>query len=235
VADQRPSIDRAASFKFVAGQGVHARGRAELRFDMFEAEYTHEARLLHLRGVALPLSTWPATSALVAIAEVVHDIDLRDGKFARPETAGVERLVTGIAAGLVDDEARLAAALCPFPGAVRTDSRGGNHERKDRGPLSVWVPRSPAGFASAAEKKDGAALDTAKIEELTGAKGALDAKEGRVQGCRSPRFRPRSDGRRGAHDAALSALTAWAAFNPGRCARGGDGRPSFSSRTRSIR
>ena len=34
---------------------------------------------------------------LRALGEMVHEIDLRDGKFGRPETAGLERLIEGIA------------------------------------------------------------------------------------------------------------------------------------------
>jgi hypothetical protein len=49
-----------------------------------------------------------ADTAVAAIGEVVHDIDVRDGKFDRPETAGVERLVTGIALTQPGDEARIA-------------------------------------------------------------------------------------------------------------------------------
>ena len=39
---------------------------------------------------------------------MIHDIDVRDGKFERPETPGVERLVNGIALTQPDDEARIA-------------------------------------------------------------------------------------------------------------------------------
>lgn len=110
----RGFVDRSASFKFVAGRGYMPEP-GELRFDMFEAEYTHEGDRCTFE-VMLSRFDLAGDGALVAIAEVVHDIDLRDGKFARPETAGVERLVTGIAAGLDDDEARLAAAAILFQG-----------------------------------------------------------------------------------------------------------------------
>ena len=33
---------------------------------------------------------------IVEIAEIVHDIDVKDGKFARPEVAGVEALIAGL-------------------------------------------------------------------------------------------------------------------------------------------
>jgi hypothetical protein len=45
-------------------------------------------------------------SALRAIADVVHDIDLKDAKFGRPEAAGIARLLVGIAAAHRDDERR---------------------------------------------------------------------------------------------------------------------------------
>ena len=45
--------------------------------------------------------------ALRAIGEVVHDIDIKDEKFGRPETAGVARLLDGIAASHPADERRI--------------------------------------------------------------------------------------------------------------------------------
>ena len=53
-------------------------------------------------------------SALHAIARSVHDIDLKDSKFAREETAGIDRLISGIAMGHKDDDSRLARASDMF-------------------------------------------------------------------------------------------------------------------------
>jgi len=47
----------------------------------------------------------PATPA--AVAEVVHDIDLKDGKYQRPETPGIGPLIDGIALRHSDDMRRL--------------------------------------------------------------------------------------------------------------------------------
>ena len=43
-----------------------------------------------------------------AIGEIIHDIDLKDGKYGREETAGIRSLIAGIAVGPRDDEQRLA-------------------------------------------------------------------------------------------------------------------------------
>lgn len=101
----RRFIDAAARFKFVPGTGYVPQAD-ELRFDMFEGEYTHRGErctfevLLGESGLDDP--------ALAAIAEIIHDIDLKDGKYGREETAGVRSLIAGIAASSPADVERLA-------------------------------------------------------------------------------------------------------------------------------
>jgi hypothetical protein len=45
--------------------------------------------------------------ALAAIGEIVHDLDIKDEKYERPETAGIEQVITGIAMAHKADEARI--------------------------------------------------------------------------------------------------------------------------------
>jgi hypothetical protein len=107
----RRFIDRKARFKCVPVRGYKKRPK-ELRFDMFEAEYTHVGEdctfQTLLRRFAL------TDRALGVIAEIVHDIDCKDERFGRAETAGVASLIRGICDAHEDDAARLergAAAL----------------------------------------------------------------------------------------------------------------------------
>jgi hypothetical protein len=51
---------------------------------------------------------------LSPIAEIVHDIDLKDSKFGRQDTIGIERLIAGIAMTHKDDENRLARGTAVF-------------------------------------------------------------------------------------------------------------------------
>ena len=53
-------------------------------------------------------------AAVRVIAEIVHDIDLKDSKFEHPETPGIDHLVTGIAMSHRDDEARLTRGAAVF-------------------------------------------------------------------------------------------------------------------------
>lgn len=101
----RRFIDPDATFKFVPAKGYVPR-QGELRFDMFEAEFTHQGDrctfevLLAHAGLKDP--------GLTAISEIVHDIDLKDAKFGREEANGVARVIEGIAATETDDGRRLA-------------------------------------------------------------------------------------------------------------------------------
>jgi hypothetical protein len=107
----RRFIDPDARFKFVPGRD-YAPAPGELRYDMFEAEFTHEGDLCTFEVLCRRFAL--AEPALRELAEIVHDVDLKDAKFSRPEAPGLERLVAGIAIRHADDEARLqdgAAAL----------------------------------------------------------------------------------------------------------------------------
>ncbi len=101
----RRYIDPAAQFKFVVDQAYKPAPR-ELRFDMYEGEFTHQGDrctfevLLDRFGLTEP--------ARQGIAEIVHDLDLKDSKFDRPETAGVGQMIVGIAVAHERDEDRLA-------------------------------------------------------------------------------------------------------------------------------
>ncbi len=107
----RRFIDPEAVFKFVASKGhVHTPG--ELRFDMFDAEFTHEGQRCTFEVLLERFDL--EDPALRALAEIVHDIDLKDQKFARPEVAGIESLINGIAMAHKDDGERLARGEAVF-------------------------------------------------------------------------------------------------------------------------
>lgn len=101
----RRTIDPEAKFKFVADKGYRPGSDAEIRFDMFDAEFTHVGDLctfeVLLRRFGLD------DPALDRIGEIVHDIDLKDDKFGRPETAGFASLLSGIVAATPDDDERI--------------------------------------------------------------------------------------------------------------------------------
>jgi hypothetical protein len=118
----RSFVDPEARFRFVGGKR-HAPAEGEIRFDMFEAEFTHEGDrctfevMIERIGLDAP--------ALRPIAEIVHDLDLKDGKFARPEGPGLDRMIDGITEATRDDEERIARGAMLFDTLYR--AFGGTH------------------------------------------------------------------------------------------------------------
>ena len=104
-------IDPDARFKFVGGQSYKP-GRDELRFDMFEAEFTHDGDRCTFE--VLLDRTGLDDAALRHIGEIVHDIDIKDSKFDRPEAAGIAQVIAGIAMAHDDDGERLARSAVVF-------------------------------------------------------------------------------------------------------------------------
>ncbi len=107
----RRFIDPGAKFKFVPARGYSPRP-GELRFDMFNAEYTHEGERCTFQTLVSRFGL--SDRALRAIGEIVHDIDCKDEQFGRPETRGVMRLLRGIADSTTRDADRLERGATLF-------------------------------------------------------------------------------------------------------------------------
>lgn len=92
-------IDKRPRFYFVA-EGETVEGG--IPFDMFGAEFTHQGEdctfetLIKRFGLS-------DDNGLVELAEIVHDIDLKDNKFNRLEAPGVNATVRGLSELLKDD------------------------------------------------------------------------------------------------------------------------------------
>ena len=107
----RRFIDHTPTFKFVSPTGYRPQG-GELRFDMYDGEYSHEGDRCTFEVLLERFSL--NDPALGAIGEIVHDIALKDAKFNRAETAGVQSVVTGIANKYSDDADRIANGSAVF-------------------------------------------------------------------------------------------------------------------------
>jgi hypothetical protein len=101
----RTYIDPDATFKFVPFKDYKS-GVAEVCFDMFEAEFTHDGNACTFEVLCRRFELqYPG---LAAVAELVHDLDIKDERYNRPETAGFRAQILGIALLHETDEARIA-------------------------------------------------------------------------------------------------------------------------------
>jgi len=107
----RRFVDPAARFRFVDAAGGPVRA-GEKSFDMIGADFSHEGDRCSFETMRARLNL--KEPALGHLAEIVHDLDLKDSKFGRPDAAGVQRLVDGLSAAHADSNARVTAALPIF-------------------------------------------------------------------------------------------------------------------------
>jgi hypothetical protein len=122
-------IDKRPRFYFVAdGETV----QGGIAFDMLGAEFTHEGEdctfetMINRFGLG-------GDPGLRAIAEIVHDMDLKDNKFNRLEVTGLN-VIIGSLAGLLKNDRKLAEQCgLIFDGLYQLLSRDGDASKEKEG------------------------------------------------------------------------------------------------------
>ena len=104
----RRFVDKAAVFKFVDAD-TYTPKTGEMRFDMFDGEYTHEGDRCTFEVMIKRIEL--QDRGLVPLAEVIHDIDLKDTKYGRVETDGLNALLIGLVAAQPDDDQRMTEGM----------------------------------------------------------------------------------------------------------------------------
>ena len=117
-------IDKRPRFYFV---GDNETIEGAIPFDMFGAEFTHQGEDCTFETM---LKRFDLTNirGLRELAEIVHDVDLKDNKFNRLEAEGLNAIVLGLSATLRDDRKLLQHSSILFDGlfalfAKQTDKR----------------------------------------------------------------------------------------------------------------
>lgn len=96
----RRFVDPAPEFFFV-GDPAEAPEEAEL-FDVAGARLSHHGDACSFETFLVEYEL--EDPVLAEIAEIVHDADLMDEKFGRPESEGLDSIVRGMQLALPDDE-----------------------------------------------------------------------------------------------------------------------------------
>ncbi len=95
----RRFIDPKAKFVFAPETKLP---KNAIPFDVFGAEFSHHGEACTFETLLQAFQL--RDKALARIAEIVHDIDMKDQKFNRPEAAGLDTVVRALADALKDDD-----------------------------------------------------------------------------------------------------------------------------------
>jgi hypothetical protein len=111
----RRFIDAKARFGFITD--VKTAGDA-LPFDMFGAGFGHDGDRCTFETLAVRFGI--RDGAVAHIAEIVHDLDLRDGKFGAPEAATLGIAIDGLQLSSMDDSRLLDQGMTLFEALYRS-------------------------------------------------------------------------------------------------------------------
>ena len=111
VTRPRPHVDRLSCIwlirRFINPQAVVRYSPTpepdEVGFDMPRGEFTHRGHLCTFETMVRAFGL--EDPSLQPMGEIIHEIDLRDGRYAHPQTAGIDAVLRGwLLAGLADPE-----------------------------------------------------------------------------------------------------------------------------------
>lgn len=109
----RRFIDPHATFTFRdEGELKAQKGANQISFDVRDGDFTHIEDLCTFEVLINSFTLAP--KGLSQIAAIVHDIDIKDGKFAAPETHGVEMILKGIRNKALSDSETLEQGIAVF-------------------------------------------------------------------------------------------------------------------------
>ncbi|HYJ88658.1 MAG TPA: chromate resistance protein ChrB domain-containing protein [Pyrinomonadaceae bacterium] len=105
-------IDKSPRFYFVADAETV---EGAIPFDMFGSQFTHHGEDCTFETM-LKQFALTESKGLSELAEIVHDIDLKDDKFHRLEAAGLNAIIDGLSKVLRDDRKLLQQTSIVFDG-----------------------------------------------------------------------------------------------------------------------
>ncbi|MFH0786194.1 MAG: chromate resistance protein ChrB domain-containing protein [Pseudomonadota bacterium] len=108
----RKFIDPNARYKFIAEDAISPSEQGEVTFDMSRGEFTHQGDLCTFEVLIKIFGL--KDKALRKMADIVHEIDLKDEKHQAPEAKGVEEILKGLRKTVTDDKEILEKGLALF-------------------------------------------------------------------------------------------------------------------------
>ncbi len=90
----RKFIDKKAVFRFADEKDMETLEGSAIAFDVRGGEFTHQADLCTFEVFIKTFTI--KDKALIKIAELVHELDIKDEKYKNPEAKGVEDILAGI-------------------------------------------------------------------------------------------------------------------------------------------
>lgn len=108
----KKSIDKNASFSFIDEKHLNGISKDVIPFDIRGGRFTHAGDLCTFEVLMRSFNI--KDKALKKIAEIVHELDIKDDKFSNSEAKGIEHILSGIRKTAKDDYESLEKGMAVF-------------------------------------------------------------------------------------------------------------------------
>ena len=112
----RRFIDSQSRFGFSEDRGMVPEGAVP--FDMFGVDFSHHGDNCTFETLCRTFGI--VDDAVTRIAAIVHDLDLKDGRFSPPEAATVDAMIEGLQLANSDDDRLLSEGMTLFESLYRS-------------------------------------------------------------------------------------------------------------------
>jgi hypothetical protein len=158
VTRPRPGVDRMASAwlirRFIDGQAQFAFAADQnalppdaIPFDMFGVELGHHGEGCTFETLCTVFQI--EEPGVARLAAIVHDLDLKDGRFGAPEATTIGAIIDGLQLAYPDDEALLAQGMTLFDSLYRSFEQSS----RSAGPRALAKPRQSTGSKRAPSRR----------------------------------------------------------------------------------
>ena len=130
----RRFVDPHARFGFVADRDAVI--KEAIPFDMFGVDFSHQGEGCTFETLCAVFAI--QQPAVARVAAIVHDLDLKDGRFDASEAAAVGAVVEGLQLAYSNDDELLSHGMTVFDALFRAFE----HSARSTGPRAVARPRS---------------------------------------------------------------------------------------------
>ncbi len=126
VTRPRPGVDRMASAwlirRFIDPRAtfgfVDRPASSDVPFDMYIGDFSHHGKLCTFEVLAQQFTI--ADAAVDRLAQIVHDLDMKDNRYSAPEAPAVGRIIEGLRHLHADDAALLEQGMAMFEALARS-------------------------------------------------------------------------------------------------------------------
>ena len=105
-------IDKKAVFRFINEGETGDIDKKAVAFDIKDGEFTHRGDMCTFEVIIKVFNL--KDKAVKKIAEIVHEIDIKDGKYENPEARGIEDILVGLRKSVKGDSEALEKGMALF-------------------------------------------------------------------------------------------------------------------------